>query len=137
MTGTSSPLTVNTQTGTDTVNVQAIEVAASINAGGGNDTINVSSNAPANTGTLSGIAAVLTINGGSGASTANLSDTGDGLSTTSTLNGTGLTSTAFGTGGGLSYSSLAKLNIDTGLGRQHLYRRQYRSLGTTTTVTSR
>ena len=77
--GTSSPLTVNTQTGTDTVNVQAIGAPASINAGGGNDTIDVSSNAPANTGTLAGIAAVLTVNGGSGTSTANVSDTGDGI----------------------------------------------------------
>ncbi len=116
VTDTSSPLTVNTQTGTDTVNVQAIGAAASINAGGGNDTINVSSNAPANTGTLAGIAAVLTVNGGSGTSTANVSDTGDGNASTSTLNGTGLTSTAFGSGGGLSYSSLAALNVSLGSG---------------------
>ncbi len=108
--------TVNTGTGADTVNVQAIAGPASINAGGGNDTINVSSNAPADTGTLSGIAAVLTVNGGSGTSTANVSDTGDGSSSTSTLSGTGLTSTAFGSGGGLSYSSLAALNLSLGSG---------------------
>ncbi len=108
--------TVNTGTGADTVDVEAIGARASINAGGGNDTINVSSTAPANTGTLAGIAAVLTVNGGSGTSTANVSDTGDGKSSTSTLNGTGLTSTAFGTGGGLSYSSLAALNVSLGSG---------------------
>src|SRR4029077_17364990 len=66
---TSSPLTVNTQTGTDTANVQSIGAMAGINAGGGNDSINVSSNAPTNSGKLAGIAAVLTVNGGSGAST--------------------------------------------------------------------
>jgi hypothetical protein len=113
---TSSPLTVNTQAGTDTVNVQAIGAPASINAGGGNDTINVSSNAPTNTGKLSGIAAVLTVNGGTGSSTVNVSDTGDSTASTSTLTGTALTSTAFGTGGSLSYSSLATLNVSLGSG---------------------
>ena len=116
VTTTSSPLTVNTQTGTDTVNVQAIGAVASINACGGNDTINVSSNAPTNTGTLSGIAALLTVNGGSGSSTTNVSDTGDSTASTSTLSGTALTSTAFGAGGSLSYSSLANLNISLGSG---------------------
>ena len=135
VTATSSPLTVNTQTGPGTVNVQAIGAAASINAGGGNDTINVSSSAPANTGTLAGIAALLTVNGGSGTSTANFSDTGDGLSTISTLNGTGLTSTAFGTGGSLSYSLLAKLNIDLGSGG-NVFTVANTGIGTTTTVNS-
>ena len=113
---TSSPLTVNTQKGTDTVNVQAIGTVANINAGGGNDTINVSSNAPTNTGKLSGIAAVLNLNGGSGSTTANVSDTGNSTPSNSTLTPTTLTSTAFGTGGSLSYSSLAKLNIFMGSG---------------------
>jgi len=135
VTDTFGPLTVNTQTGTDTVNVQAIGAAASINAGGDDDTINVSSNAPTNTGTLSGIAAVLTVNGGSGGSTANVSDTGDGNSSTSTLSGTGLTSTAFGAGGSLSYSSLANLNISLGSGG-NTFTVANTASGTTTTVNS-
>src|SRR5262249_24121843 len=68
---TGSPLTVNTQAGADVVNVRAVAAPASVNSGSG-DTVNVSSNAPTNTGTLSGIAAVLTVSGG----TANVSDSG-------------------------------------------------------------
>ena len=135
VTTTSSPLTINTQTGTDTVNVQAIGAPASINAGGGNDTINVSSNAPVNTGKLLGIAAVLTVNGGTGSSTANLSDTSDGNSSTSTLTGTGLTSSAFGTGGSLGYSALANLNIEMGWGGNSFLIASS-AFGTTTTVNS-
>ena len=135
VTATSSPLTVNTQTGTDTVNVQAIGAAAGINAGGGNDTINVSSNAPTNTGKLSGIAAVLTVNGGTGSSTINVSDTGDSTASTSTLTGTALTSTAFGAGGSLSYSSLAKLNVSMGSGG-NTFTVANTASGTTTTVNS-
>ncbi len=135
VTATSSPLSVNTQTGTDTVNVQAIGAMAGINAGGGNDTINVSSNAPTNSGKLAGITAVLTVNGGSGASTINVSDTGDGTPSTSTLTGTALTSTAFGAGGSLSYSSLAKLNVSMGSGG-NTFTIANTARGTTTTVNS-
>jgi hypothetical protein len=116
LTGTSSSLTVNTQAGTDTVNVQSIGAPASINAGGGNDAINVFSSALANGGTLSGIAGLLTVNGGSGSTTVNVSDTGDRTASTSTLSATTLTSTAFAAGGGLSYSSIATLNVSLGGG---------------------
>ena len=51
-----------------------------VNSNGGNDTINVSSNAPINTGTLSGILGALNINTGANASavgdTLNVSDLG-------------------------------------------------------------
>ena len=52
------------------------------------------------------------------------------------MNGTGLTSTAFGTGGGLSYSSLAALNVVAGLGRQLPSRSPNTAGGTSTTVNS-
>ncbi|MHB1559304.1 MAG: beta strand repeat-containing protein, partial [Isosphaeraceae bacterium] len=116
VTETSSPLTVNTQTGTDTVNVQSIGAPASINAGGGNDVINVSSTAPAPTGVLSGIAALLTVDGGTGSSTLNISDAGDTTASTSTLTPTTFASTAFGAVGSLSYSSMATLNLLLGSG---------------------
>ena len=131
VTTTSSPLTVNTQTGTDTVNIQGIGAAASVNGGGGNDTFNVSSS----TGTLSGVKAVLTINGGTGSSTANVSDTGDGTASNSNLNGTTLTSTAFGSGGRLSYSGLATLNLSMGSGG-NIFTVANTAGGTTTTVNS-
>src|SRR5262249_38092880 len=114
--GTSSPLTVNTQTGNDTVNIQAIGAPASINAGDGDDTFNISSDAPANSGTLSGIAALLTLNGGTGNTTANVSDTGDNPARTWTLTSTTLTSTAFGTGGSVGYTALGTLNVSMGSG---------------------
>ena len=135
VTNTSSPLTVNTQTGTDTVNVQAIGDVASINTGGGNDTVNVSSNAPTNTGTLSGIAALLTVDGGAGSTTTNVSDKADKTPSTSTLTATSLGSTAFGTGGSLSYSSLAALNILMGSGG-NIFDVTSTAVGTTTSINS-
>ncbi len=135
ITTTSSPLTVNTQTGTDTVNVQGIGALATINAGGGNDTINVSSDAPTNTGTLLGIAALLKINGGTGSTTTNVNDTGDTTPSTSTLTATTLKSTAFGTGGSLSYTSLAALNISMGSGG-NTFTVTNTAAGTTTTLNS-
>ncbi len=130
---TSSPLTVNTQTGTDTVNVQSIGAPATINAGGGNDTINVSSTAPAPTGVLSGIAATLTVNGGTGSSTLNLSDTADSTASTSTLTSTTFGSTAFG--GIVDYTSLATLNIAMGSGG-NAFTVAGTAPGTTSTVNS-
>jgi hypothetical protein len=135
VTTTSSPLTVNTQTGTDTVNVKGIGAVATINAGGGNDKINVSSDAPTNTGELSGITALLTINGGTGSTSTNVSDIGDTTTSTSTLTPTTFTSTAFGTGGSLRYSSLTALNISMGSGG-NTFNITNTAAATTTTINS-
>ncbi len=134
-TASGTTTTLNSGTGSDIVNVTATSGPLTVNTQAGTDTVNVSSNAPTNTGKLSGIGAVLTINGGTGSTTANVSDTGDGTASTSTLSGTGLTSTAFGTGGSLSYAALAALNVAMGSGG-NTFLISNTAGGTTTTLNS-
>src|SRR5262249_38205500 len=107
--------------GNDIINVQAIQVDTPIT--GTADTINVGSNAQGsaaapntNSGsTLSNIAALLAINEG-GASTANVGDDADITSSTFTLTGATLSSSVsgFGSGGSITYSGLANLNVTLG-----------------------
>ena len=80
---TSGVLTVNGNTGDDTINVQSIGATAAINSGSGSDTINVSSDAPLNTGVLTGLNATLTVDGnGGGTDTLNISESGSGVADT-------------------------------------------------------
>ncbi len=69
-----------------------------------------------NTGMLSGIAALLTVNGGAGSTTTNVGRHGRHRSEHQHADRHDVQSTAFGTGGSLSYSSLATLNMTMGSG---------------------
>jgi len=131
-TASGTTTTVNSGTGNDTVNVQGALSSLTINAQAGNDTINVSSTS----GTLSGIAGLVTINGGGQSGDAlNVSDTSDTTPSTSTLTGTTLASTAFGSGGSIAYGTLATLNVSMGSGGNSFTVANTAS-GTTTTVNS-
>jgi acrosin len=70
------PLALDLGAGADTVNVQSLSKAATINGGSGNDTFNVSSDAPTNQGTLNNINGTLTVNAGTGANVLDVSDYG-------------------------------------------------------------
>jgi hypothetical protein len=69
-------ITVDLGDQSDTANIRSINDPTMILGGLGDDTINVSSNAPANTGNLAGIAADLTIDAGGGSNTLVVSDFG-------------------------------------------------------------
>ena len=108
----SGTTTVNTGTGSDTLNVNATHGTTALNTTvGGTNTINVGSLAPAiSNGVASAVAGALTITG-NGSDSLNVDDSGDGISSTSTLTSTALTGLAPAT---ISYSHLANLAINTG-----------------------
>ena len=102
--------------GGDTLNVVSTYLLAvtTIRAGPGSDTINVSSDAPTNSGTLSGIAGHLIVDGQTGTGdTLNVSDAGDIFGQTGNLTSTDLT--GLGTAG-IAYSNLEQLHITLGSG---------------------
>jgi Ca2+-binding RTX toxin-like protein len=101
--------------GSDTINVQGINGAAVINAGGSDDIINVGSMAPSVGGTVNEIDAPLTINGEDGIDTLNVDDSGDAVDNTGNLTDTKIT--GFGMHDeGITYGTLEHLNIWLGEG---------------------
>src|SRR5260221_184593 len=98
----------------DTIKVQTIDAATTVNAGADVDTVNVGSLEPAIGGTVNAINALLTINGNDGADTLNVDDTGDSLANTGTLTSTTLTS--LGMASGIVYGTLESVNVNLGSG---------------------
>ena len=81
--GTSGALFVYGDAGDDTFNVQSIGGETWLDGGDGADVINVSSNAPLNTGVLTGLHATLTVDGnGGGTDTLNISERGSAVADT-------------------------------------------------------
>src|SRR5207249_865316 len=72
--------------------------------------------APTDLANLAGIMAPLTINSTGPSVVVNISDVSNPTSTASTLSASSLTSSAFGTGGSISYNGLTLLNINLGSG---------------------
>ncbi|MBS0265809.1 MAG: VCBS repeat-containing protein, partial [Planctomycetes bacterium] len=116
---------LNTNAGSDIVNVRTISGATTVNAGTESDTINVGSNAagtsgnPGNNtgGNVNSIAALLTINGDAptaSGDTLNVDDTGDTIANTGTLTATTLT--GLGMAGSITYGTIETLNIALGSG---------------------
>src|SRR5207302_11366152 len=106
--------TLNTNDGADTVNVQTIDGATTVNAVAGADTINVGSLVPAVGGNVNAIHALLTISGDDGSDTLNVDDTGDGFANTGTLTSTTLT--GLGMASGIVYGTLESVNVNLGSG---------------------
>lgn len=97
--------------GADIINVQAMRKTLTINAGDGNDTFNVSSDAPTNTGDLTGIRGVLTVRGNAGTDTLIASDLSDTVNEGGSINGTDITG-ILGAGGSINYSDGATDHIE-------------------------
>ncbi|MHB1421755.1 MAG: hypothetical protein ACYC3I_00885 [Gemmataceae bacterium] len=108
--------TVNSGTGSDTVNVQNTGGTTIVNTGGGSNqnVVNVGSLAPATGGIVDGIQGALKIIGNS-ADTMNVDDTGSTIAKTGTLTASTLTGLNMGSSG-ITYSGLANLNISLGSG---------------------
>ncbi len=86
------PLALDLGAGNDTVNVQALTKAATINGGSGSDTFNVSSDAPTDQGTLNNINGTLTVNAGTGGNVLDVSDYGQtSLADNVTVTGSAIT----------------------------------------------
>ncbi|MFV2066030.1 MAG: hypothetical protein ACC645_03555 [Pirellulales bacterium] len=109
---TRSLLTVETNEGTDTVNVRSIGAETIIDLGEDDDTANVSSDAPANTGVLVGIAASLTILGNDGSNSLSVDDRGNTTPSSGTLSGDRIT--GLGMAGDITFESIADLDITLG-----------------------
>ncbi|MBI1324759.1 hypothetical protein GC170_16455, partial [bacterium] len=106
---------LNSGSGSDTVNVQAVHGTTTVNTEAGQDTIHVGSLAPAVGGTVNQIAAALAINGGDGdPDTLNVDDTGDAAPNDGVLTATTLT--GLGMGVGITYDTVESLNISLGAG---------------------
>src|SRR5260370_15356259 len=110
-TGTTS---LNSGGGNDIVSVQATSGLTMMDDGAGNNTVNVGSTAPATGGRLDTIQGRLTVTGG-GPTTLNVDDTGSSAAKTGTLTPTALIGLGM-VAGGITYSSLAALNIKLGSG---------------------
>ncbi|HEY2543152.1 MAG TPA: hypothetical protein VGH92_08870, partial [Gaiellaceae bacterium] len=92
--------------------VQSTSTQTVLNTGGGNDTVDVSSNAAANTGTLSGLLGGLTIDGQGGTGDIlNISDFGDAAAGSGRLSSSSFT--GFGTAG-ISYAGFEVVNLQLG-----------------------
>jgi len=105
---------VNTGEGNDTVNVETILGATSIDLSVGDDTVNIGNLQQR----LSGIAAQLTVKGGSGSNTLNVVDAGSttdntGILTANQISGLGMNAQ-------VNYSSFATLDIHLGGGNDAL-----------------
>jgi acrosin len=104
-------LHVSTGGGADTVNVQTIAAATTVNSSG-NSQINLGTTAPATGGVLSGIAAAFTLTG-AGTDTLTADDGGDTLASTGTLSATALHGLGLASAG-VTYSGLAGFNLNLG-----------------------
>jgi Ca2+-binding EF-hand superfamily protein len=114
---------LNSNAGSDVINIQTIAGLTTVNGGNDSDTINVGSNAQgtianANNnsgGTVDGIGALLTVNGNeppSGSDTLNVDDTAETTNNTGTLTAT--TITGLDMGGSIVYGTVETLNINLG-----------------------
>src|SRR5262249_8762193 len=116
--------------------IRSTSPATTLNTGSGTNTINVGSQAgaaPAAPGILDNIQGVLTVQG-SGNDTMNVDDTGSSGPKAGTLTGTALTGLGMGASG-INYSGLAHLNIALG-GGGNGFQISNTASGTTTTVNS-
>jgi Ca2+-binding RTX toxin-like protein len=126
--------TLNSGSGDDTVNVQAVHGMTTVNTQAGHDTINVGSLAPAVGGTVNQIAAALIVNGGDGnPDTLNVDDTGDAAANSGVLTATTLTGLGMGTG--ITYGTVEVLKISLGGGGDN-FNVQATAAGTATTLNS-
>ncbi|MEA3510650.1 MAG: hypothetical protein U9R51_04365, partial [Actinomycetota bacterium] len=121
-TDSSDLITVRTLAGIDNVLVPSLVADARIETGSDADRVAVGSNAAVATntgGTLEAIDMLLTVDGGDGADHLTIDDSGEGSGQTGTL--TDALLTGFGlTGGGISYSSIATLDLFLGSGGDEL-----------------
>ncbi len=110
-------LVLNAGKGNDTVNVQSVGNATTVNLGPGTNEVNVGTLAPnESNGTLNAIKALLTIVGGkTGTNTLYLDDSGDATAATATLTNSTLTG-IFGANGSLAYSNITTFNLYLGSG---------------------
>ena len=110
-----------------------LSAVTTIRAGPGSDTVNVSSDAPADLGTVGGIAGQLIVDGQTGVSdTLNVSDAGDTIARTGKLTSSLLTGLGLGPAG-ITYSNLEVLNVQLGQGGDELDIAST-SAGTVTTI---
>jgi hypothetical protein len=123
----------------DTFNVQGTLAATplTLNGGGGNDVFNFSSDAPANTGNLSGLAGVVTVDAGGGVNTLNVSEAGSPTPDTVTLTGTAISGTAapFTINYSASGGTFGTINLTTGSGADTVNVQGTLAGGTTTVNT--
>jgi hypothetical protein len=105
---------INGQGGNDTINIRTTGAITNVNTGAGVNVVNVGSLAPTTGGIVDGIQGTVNVTG-SGMDTINVDDTGSTVAKTGTLTSTSLTGLAMGVGG-ITYSGLAKLNINLGSG---------------------
>jgi hypothetical protein len=125
---------LNSGSGADTVNVQAVSGTTIVNTEAGQDTINVGSLAPAVGGAVNQIAAALSVNGGDGdPDTLNVDDTGDAAPNDGVLTATTLT--GLGMGVGISYDTVELLNVSLGAGG-NAFNIQATAASTATTLNS-
>ena len=122
-------LKINLGSGDDKFNVQGTSAVTTLNTGSGTNTINVGSLAPAASGIVDNIQGALTITG-SGNDTLNVDDTGSEGNKTGTLTATTLTGLGMGDGG-ITYSGLTALNLSLGSGDDTLLISSTSSAGTT------
>jgi filamentous hemagglutinin family protein len=112
---TAEAVTVNGGDNGNTFDVQGVVTGVTINTGTGTNTINVSSDAPANTGNLVGIAGVLSLNG-EGTDTLNVSTAGGAATTTGFIDDDEIDDTVdagfLGTGGEIGLTSIETIQID-------------------------
>jgi Ca2+-binding RTX toxin-like protein len=132
--------TLLTNEGDDIINVRATAGATAVDAGGGNDTVNVSSDAPVNNGTLDDLLGVVTIDAGGGVNTLNVSDEASGspdvntVITSSSITGLAPVGIHYAATGGTFGGGI---NIEGGFGGNRIeVRSTHQSQGTTTTLWS-
>jgi Ca2+-binding RTX toxin-like protein len=105
---------VDTNAGSDTVNVRTTGGETTVNTGTDDDTIRVGGLAPGIGGTVDGIGALLTLDAGEGNDALTVDDTGDATGNGGTL--TASTLTGLGMSGGIEYGNLESLEIFLGSG---------------------
>ena len=108
---------LNTGTGNDNVNIQAVGGTTNVNTGGGNSNpIVVGSTAPTLGGNLSSINAPLNLTG-SGTDSLTLDDSGGSLGRTATISSSSVAITGLGT---IGYSGMSSLSVKFGSGGNNI-----------------
>src|SRR5207302_1245268 len=92
-----------------TLNIQSTSAITNVNGGPANDTFNVGSLMPITGGIVDGVAGPLTLIGNVGFNVLNVDDTGSTVNKTGTLTATTLT--GLGMAGGITYATVAAVNI--------------------------
>lgn len=106
--------TLNSGTGSDTVNVQGTEGPTAVNTGNGSNVVHVGSLMPTTGGIVDNLRGALTVLG-SGGDTMNVDDTGSTGTKSGTLTATTLTGLGMGPGG-ITYAGISLLNLRLGSG---------------------